>query len=162
LLGTHTEINLRKYDIRNFTLLRSHWFENPQSTTKIPNILYFGPHAGGRNNVQKLLHSQRERATVEIEYIARTADGIEKLGDRHQKPNSDEPAALRERRSRLFLAVFHRGKGKMNFRVKTRYSNFFMDVNIVIIFYLISSHPARILFYFIILDTYLFEVFTWF
>jgi len=75
-------------------------------------ILYiFGSHAGGRNNVQKLLHGQRECATVEIEYTARTTDGIEKLGGGHQEPNPDEPAALRERRPRLFLAVSHRGNG---------------------------------------------------
>lgn len=64
---------------------------------------------GGRNNVQKLLHCQRERTAVAIEYPSRTTDGIEKLGGGNQKPDSDEPATLRERRSRLFLVVFDRG-----------------------------------------------------
>jgi len=72
-------------------------------------LMYYPLMVGGWNNVQKLLHCQRECATVKIEYPARTADGIEKLGGGHQEPDSNESAALRKRRTRLFLAIFHWG-----------------------------------------------------
>lgn len=64
--------------------------------------------AGGRDNVQELLHGQRERFAAEIQH-AGSGGGIEKLGGRHQEPDPYEKTALRGRRSRLFLLVFHGG-----------------------------------------------------
>lgn len=72
---------------------------------------------GGRDNVQKLLHGQRERFAAEIQH-AGSGGGFEKLGDRHQEQDSDESTALRERRSRLFLIVFHRGTSVIRMRYK--------------------------------------------